>query len=334
MMEKRAGLIFLIAAALLLLGGCMKPSSPLPPTAAFSVEASHGYLYAPLEVRCDASASVDPDGQITQYVWRFGDGATGSGKTPTHTYTAAGDYTITLRVDDAAGNDATATAEIHVLPVGSDQLLRRYTWTYGGEDEAMELLLPKALYETYHNQPRTPLVGDYNYDDYVNAPRDDPTLEDVANKLNDRIGGAGGLTFAKLALSFIQGAIAYVPDKPGFEYPLYPLETLVDKGGDCEDTTILYVSLLRALGIHVTMAFVDTDGDALPDHVLGLVPVPSAAGLGMNCPDGCVPGIWSIGGQLYAVAETAVDPTHDGYIPLGCDPWGIGPGAIKQRWDY
>ncbi len=333
-MGKGLSRYLVIVGIVLLLGGCTQSSSPLPPSAAFTTQVSHGYLYAPLEVHFDAGASVDPDGQIRQYAWDFGDGATGSGVRPVHTYTSAGDYTITLQVVDNAGNEDSATGDIHVLPVGSDELLCRYTWTYHGTAQAMELLLPKGLYETYHNQPRTPLVGDYNYGDYVLAPRDDPTLVDVANALNDRIGGVGGLTFAKFALSFIQGAIAYIPDQPGFEYPLYPLETLVEEGGDCEDTTILYVSLLRALGIPVTMAFVDTDGDGLPDHVLALVPVPSAAGFGNDCPAGTTPGVLDISHQLYAVAETAVDPTHDGYIPLGCDPWGIGPEAIKQRWDF
>jgi transglutaminase-like putative cysteine protease len=164
-------------------------------------------------------------------------------------------------------------------------------------------------------------------------PRDDPTIEDVAHALRARVAG-NDIAFAQYALAFVQGGITYVLDQPGFEYPLYPLETLVDRAGDCEDTTILYVSLLRALQIPVSMAFIDSDGDDLPDHVLALVPIPSVTSVSGDCPPGTVPGIHEISGKLYTIAETAADPLRSGYLPLGCDPWGIGPDAIKEQWNF
>ena len=39
------------------------------------------------ELTFDGSASSDSDGEITQYTWDFGGGSTGSGVSPTHTYT-------------------------------------------------------------------------------------------------------------------------------------------------------------------------------------------------------------------------------------------------------
>jgi 6-phosphogluconolactonase (cycloisomerase 2 family) len=48
----------------------------------------------------DASASSDPDGSVAQYAWDFGDGDTGSGVSPQHTYAAPGTYTVKLRVTD------------------------------------------------------------------------------------------------------------------------------------------------------------------------------------------------------------------------------------------
>lgn len=58
----------------------------------------------------DGSASSDSDGKITKYIWDFGDGSTGSGVSPTHTYTEAGEYKVTLNVKD--DNDSLSTKAI------------------------------------------------------------------------------------------------------------------------------------------------------------------------------------------------------------------------------
>ena len=52
-------------------------------------------------VRFDGSASSDPNQNVPlTYAWDFGDGATGTGATPTHTYATDGVYTVTLIVTD------------------------------------------------------------------------------------------------------------------------------------------------------------------------------------------------------------------------------------------
>ncbi len=48
----------------------------------------------------DASGSWDADGTILKYLWNFGDGTKGSGKTLTHRYSRSGKYKITLVVED------------------------------------------------------------------------------------------------------------------------------------------------------------------------------------------------------------------------------------------
>jgi predicted transglutaminase-like cysteine proteinase len=55
--------------------------------------------------------------------------------------------------------------------------------------------------------------------------------------------------------SFVQ-SIEYKNDDPNnesYEYPRYPLETLFDKQGDCEDKAILTASLLQSLGYNVSL---------------------------------------------------------------------------------
>lgn len=69
----------------------------LAPSAAFTPSITHSQLTV------DGTASSDPDGSVESYAWDFGDGATGSGATATHNYSAPGEYTVTLVVTDNAG---------------------------------------------------------------------------------------------------------------------------------------------------------------------------------------------------------------------------------------
>jgi Domain of unknown function (DUF1929)/PKD domain len=68
----------------------------------------------------NASGSSDPDGTIASYQWNFGDPnntTAGSGVSPTHTYSKAGSYTVTLTVTDNEGatRSATTTANVTAL---------------------------------------------------------------------------------------------------------------------------------------------------------------------------------------------------------------------------
>lgn len=68
----------------------------------------------PLLVSFNGSASSDPDGAVVSYAWNFGDGATGSGATASHTYAAAGAFAARLTVTDDKGAASSATQTITV----------------------------------------------------------------------------------------------------------------------------------------------------------------------------------------------------------------------------
>ncbi len=59
---------------------------------------------------------------VTTFLWDFGDGSAASGATPTHRFTRAGTFTVTLRVANDIGQSATTSRPVTVsgnLPAGS-----------------------------------------------------------------------------------------------------------------------------------------------------------------------------------------------------------------------
>jgi PKD repeat protein len=54
-------------------------------------------------VTFDGAGSIDPDGNVTEYLWDFGDGATATGANVEHAFEAPGTYTVTLTVLDNSG---------------------------------------------------------------------------------------------------------------------------------------------------------------------------------------------------------------------------------------
>ena len=66
------------------------------PTAAFSSSCTN--------LSCSfTNTSSDPDGSISANSWTFGDGQTSTAASPSHTYGAAGTYSVTLTVTDSQG---------------------------------------------------------------------------------------------------------------------------------------------------------------------------------------------------------------------------------------
>lgn len=92
-------------------------SPPVPneaPIPAISASATSGI--SPLSVTFGAGASTDPDGEIVQYAWSFGDGTTATGPTASKTYGTPGSYTVELTVTDDDGASATTSLVVTALP--------------------------------------------------------------------------------------------------------------------------------------------------------------------------------------------------------------------------
>ncbi len=134
-----------------------------------------------------------------------------------------------------------------------------FQWYYHGSNT---LKIPNMSWfaDYYKNIPRFNLL---DYAAYVFDPFDDQYISFVADRL---------LTLPNapevdpdcvdFIASFVQ-AFKYVIDDPlneSYEYPRYPLETMMEQGGDCEDKAILTAALLDSLGYNVSLL-------RLPNHM-------------------------------------------------------------------
>lgn len=89
-------------------------SPNIAPTASFTATCEDQ------ECSFDASASADVDGTIQSYAWDFGDGDTGTGKTPTHVYGESGSFPVKLTVTDDRGGSAQSTQSLSVTYAYAD----------------------------------------------------------------------------------------------------------------------------------------------------------------------------------------------------------------------
>lgn len=178
-------------------------------------------------------------------------------------------------------------------------ITRDYEWRYAGRSWTWTLNVPEALYDHYKERPRPP-TKDYSV--YVTHPDDDfylkilaETIEDAAekNELDE-------LETVNLAVTFVQ-SLPYTSDTvttPYDEYPRYPVETLVDRGGDCEDTSILLAALLDEMGYGVVLL-------SPPGHMA--VGVLGSSGMSGD--------YWEHKGGLYFYLETTGEGWRLGEVP-------------------
>ncbi|MDD2422544.1 MAG: Ig-like domain-containing protein [Heliobacteriaceae bacterium] len=189
-----------------------------------------------------------------------------------------------------------------------------YRWKYRGWDYTWgPINWPTAdrdaILRYYRNAPH-PLFSRFTARTYVNTytmdPYDDKFIADLVGRLSDYAESIGlrGSEVVDFVLSFVQG-LPYTADNvttPYNDYPRYPLETILENGGDCEDTALLAAVLLREMGYGTAILFVP--GSA-----------PTHAALGVLGSD-TLPGTYYLyNGRRYYYTETTGSGWRVGQIP-------------------
>jgi hypothetical protein len=127
---------------------------------------------------------------------------------------------------------------------GGDTLSKTFEWKYSGRTYTWEVPISAELLKYYRAMPRS-----RDYSEYVKDSHDDQYLGLLCGKLSQAEVESDWSGKIDFILAFVQ-SLNYAPDEvTGFdEYPRYPIETLVEEGGDCEDTSILFASIVGELG--------------------------------------------------------------------------------------
>ena len=198
------------------------------------------------------------------------------------------------------------TLEKEAPPLVSDTeetFERVYEWEYNGYTFSTQLSLSKEKYAHYKGLGHSNL----NLVKYATDSYNRKVIREIAAGIKEQGESLGFTNYETmmLAASFVQ-TLPYVEDDEYMgtpEYARYPIETLVDRGGDCEDKSILLAALLRELGCEVVLM-------EFPNHV--------AVGVEANRDD-AYGSYASYGGKKYFYLESTKDGWELGEIPSEYD---------------
>lgn len=150
----------------------------------------------------------------------------------------------------------------------------------------------------------------FDYSDYLNfVTINDPELIEIAGILRNLSieEEFDSLREIDFLLSFSQ-SLKYSEDNVTAgvgEYPRYPVETLVDQTGDCEDTSALLISLVEILGYNASIILIPEAWDGY-----------GHAAVGIN--------VTGASGVHYIVNEGEPDETSYYYAETTAPGWRLG----------
>ncbi len=135
----------------------------------------------------------------------------------------------------------------------------------------LNISIPYSAYQFYQDYPAGYRLGDnLTYLSYFLTPND-TYIQELAHMLDTiaKENGWNRLTEANFILTFVQN-VPYVGDyaSTGFvDYYKFPLETLFQQGGDCEDKSLLLATILYILGYDVVLFAMEVQFQGLYGHV-------------------------------------------------------------------
>jgi len=123
-----------------------------------------------------------------------------------------------------------------------------FTWNYGGEQLQFNYNFKADDYSYYKSKSKY----EQNMALFAEQDKTHAYLSAFADELRSiaQLHQWQGSQERDMVIRFVQQSIPYKTDPPnhGYDYPRYPIETLYEKRGDCEDKSCLLTALLKTLG--------------------------------------------------------------------------------------
>lgn len=186
----------------------------------------------------------------------------------------------------------------HSVVKEGDQYVVTHEWKYQDRQWSCNLSISVDLYRYYQERAHMSddmvqfVLSDYDRD-YVRGLVD--SFRESGAKL-----GYSSLDNMRNVISFVQ-SLRYVTDiesKGVEDYVRFPLETIVDGEGDCEDFSILAATILHEMGYHVLLVM-------LPEHLA----------LAVECSDNLEGTFYEYEGSRYYYLEVTNPGWNIGQIP-------------------
>ena len=196
-----------------------------------------------------------------------------------------------------------------------------FEWTYNSQEYSIYLPLELSVYNYYKNENHTIV---YERDYIRHSTPEAPYVIQIAGLLEQLAieeGYSSMIGKAEFILAFV-GAIPYILEDEGEEYPKYPIEMLWENGGDCEDSSALYISIMEALGYDAILILLEVKADAADEwggHAMVGISIPGYSGEEWFLTEGS--------DTKYFDAETTA--WYDEYDQIGINPW-----YELQNWYY
>ena len=192
--------------------------------------------------------TATPDVPLTDVTWTLDDngvGITRTGSTLSYTYSQAGMYVILYSGTDANGRVYHGLYDVFV----DGNVTKTYSWRYNNNDYTATLSIKYSDFLEYRNDDIRRSQGTTSHDvSFVTY--DDPYIISLVEQIQTQCPEESDAFIANVMLAFTQ-YIEYQYDSDSMgkdEYWKYPLETLFDECGDCEDTSFLFCAMAKAGG--------------------------------------------------------------------------------------
>ncbi|MFA6332308.1 MAG: PEGA domain-containing protein [Methanoregula sp.] len=161
-------------------------------------------------------------------------------------------------------NQSSRTSQPGWIQVNATPVIERtFNWTASGHEARITLAIPQDLYQYYQKQPHPTNMTKSTLAAYAISERDREYLHVLVKRLKDASGytSYNARNDYRNVVAFVQG-VEYRSDGgsgQANEYWKYPIETLGDGSGDCEDTAILAAALLKEMGYDVAVVILPGD---------------------------------------------------------------------------